>query len=73
MAARAAEEDIEEGNKDATPHWRTVKEKGVLSDKCPGGPEAQAAKLKDEGHEIINDKAGKPKKVKDYESKLAKI
>ena len=73
MAARAAEEDKTEGNKDITPYWRTVKEKGTLNDKYPGGVTAQAAKLKVEGHEIEIDKAGKPKRVKGWEGKLITI
>ncbi len=70
MAARAAEEDAAEGKKDITPYWRTLKVGGTLSDKFPGGVEAQAAKLKAEGHSILPDRKGKPKKVKDFEKAL---
>jgi hypothetical protein len=70
IAARAAEEDASEGRKDITPYWRTLKVGGVLSDKFPGGVEAQAKKLKAEGHTILPDRKGKPKKVKDFESSL---
>ena len=70
IAARAAEEDAAEGKKDITPYWRTLKVGGVLSDKFPGGVEAQAAKLKAEGHTIEPDRKGKPKRVKDYEGAL---
>jgi alkylated DNA nucleotide flippase Atl1 len=70
IAARAAEEDAAEGKKDITPYWRTLKVGGVLSEKFPGGVEAQAAKLKAEGHIIDLDRKGKPKKVKDYEKAL---
>ncbi len=70
MTARAAEEDAAEGKKDITPYWRTLKVGGTLSDKFPGGVEAQAAKLKAEGHTIEMDKKGKPKRVKDYEEAL---
>ena len=70
MAARAAAEDVAEGRKDITPYWRTLKGKGELNEKFPGGITAQAAKLKSEGHIIEFDKAGKPKRVKDWESKL---
>jgi hypothetical protein len=70
MAARAAEEDIAEGKKDITPYWRTMKGKGELNEKYPGGVAAQSAKLQTEGHEIEKDKSGKPKRVKDWESKL---
>ena len=70
IAARAAEEDAAEGKKDITPYWRTLKVGGVLSDKFPGGVEAQAEKLKAEGHIIDTDRKGKPKRVKDYEKAL---
>ena len=70
IAARAAEEDAVEGKKDITPYWRTLKVGGTLSDKFPGGAEAQAAKLKAEGHTIELGRNGKPKKVKDYEAAL---
>ena len=70
IAARAAEEDAAEGKKDITPDWRTLKVGGVLSDKFPGGVEAQAAKLKAEGHTIDTGRKGKPKKVRDFEEAL---
>ena len=70
MAARAAEEDAAEGKKDITPYWRTLKVGGTLSDKFPGGREAQAARLKAEGHSIELDRKGQPKTVKDYEGAL---
>ena len=73
MAARAAEEDREEGKKDVTPYWRTIKEKGILNEKYPGGIEEQAKKLKAEGHEIENGRDGKPKRIKDWEKKLVEI
>ena len=73
MAARAAEEDKDEGNTDITPYWRTMKGKGELNEKYPGGIAEQAEKLISEGHEIVMDKAGNPKKVKDWEDKLAEI
>jgi alkylated DNA nucleotide flippase Atl1 len=70
IAARAAGEDAAEGKKDITPYWRTLKVGGVLNEKYPGGVEAQAEKLKAEGHTIETDKKGKPKKVRDYEKAL---
>lgn len=73
MAARAAEEDIADGKKDITPYWRTIKSKGELNEKYPGGLEEQSKKLKSEGHEIEKDRAGNPKRVKDWESKLVKV
>jgi hypothetical protein len=73
MAARAAEEEAAEGRKDITPYWRTLKGKGELNEKYPGGVAAQAKKLKAEGHTIETDKAGNPKRVKDWESKLVQV
>lgn len=73
MAARAAEEDVAEGNINITPYWRTMKGKGELNEKYPGGVAEQAKKLKAEGHEIELDKAGKPKRVKGWERKLAEM
>ncbi|MGD1119009.1 MAG: hypothetical protein ABR886_05930 [Dehalococcoidales bacterium] len=73
MAARAAEEDKAEGKKDVTPYWRTMKGKGELNEKYPGGAAEQAKKLKAEGHEIETDKAGKPRRVKGWERKLVEF
>ncbi len=54
-----------------TPYWRTLKAKGELNPKYPGGIEAQKEKLEAEGHIIIQ----KGRKniayfVKDYENNL---
>jgi hypothetical protein len=70
VAAHAAEEDAAEGKKDITPYWRTLKGKGELNPKYPGGVDAQAKHLKEEGHAIKPDKKGKPKRVRDYEGAL---
>jgi hypothetical protein len=70
MAAKAAEEMAGEGKADITPYWRTLKVGGVLNEKFPGGVEAQAKRFEAEGHTVIPDKRGKPKKVKDYEKAL---
>ena len=39
--------------KDETPYWRTLKAKGELNPKYPGGIKAQKSKLEAEGHTII--------------------
>jgi len=70
IAARAAEEARAEGKKDITPYWRTLKVGGTLNEKYPGGVDAQAKRLKEEEHIIEPDKAGKPKRVRDFEKKL---
>jgi hypothetical protein len=70
IAAMAAEEEEIEGNRDVTPYWRTVKSKGELNEKYPGGVAEQAKRLIAEGHEVEPDKKGKPKRVKGWEAKL---
>lgn len=72
IAARAAEEDLVEGKKSITPYWRTLKSKGELNEKYPGGVASQAKRLKSEGHSIIPAKGKKPPLVKDFEKKLVK-
>jgi alkylated DNA nucleotide flippase Atl1 len=73
IAARAAEEEAEEGKKDITPYWRTLKVGGALNPKYPGGVEVQAKHLSEEGHTIELGRDGKPKKVKDYEKNLVEV
>ncbi len=73
IAARAAEEAAAEGKKDITPYWRTLKSKGELNEKFPGGTEAQAAHLKEEGHTIEPGKGKKPPKVKEFEKALVEV
>ena len=70
IAARAAEEAAAEGEKNITPYWRTLKSKGELNPKYPGGVEAQAVRLRKEGHTIETGKDGKPRKIKDFEKAL---
>ena len=70
IAARAAEEDAAEGKTDITPYWRTIKSKGELNEKYPGGVEAQATHLREEGHPIELSKNNKPRKVRDFEKAL---
>jgi alkylated DNA nucleotide flippase Atl1 len=71
IAARAAEEEAAEGKKDITPYWRTLKSGGELNEKYPGGVEAQAQRLREEGH-IIEAK-GKKVRVKDFERALVEV
>ena len=70
IAARAAEEAAAEGEQNITPYWRTLKSGGELNEKYPGGVEAQAARLREEGHTIEPGKGKKPPKVKDFEKAL---
>jgi alkylated DNA nucleotide flippase Atl1 len=73
IAARAAEEVVAEGQRRITPYWRTLKSGGELNPKYPGGVEAQAARLKDEGHSIELGRDKRPKRVKDFEKYLVKL
>jgi len=73
VAAHAAEEVAAEGKKDITAYWRTLKSKGELNPKYPGGVEAQAAHLRKEGHIIEPGKGKKPPKVKDFEKALVEV
>lgn len=70
IAAHAAEEAAAEGKKNVTPYWRTLKSKGELNEKYPGGVKAQAARLRAEGHNI---EPRKIPRVKDFEKSLAKL
>jgi len=73
IAARAAEEDASEGRAEITPYWRTLKSKGELNEKYPGGLETQAKRLRAEGHTIQLDRSGKPRKVESFEKALVEI
>ena len=70
VAANAAEEAAAAGKGNITPDWRTLKSGGELNEKYPGGLEAQAARLREEGHAIEPGKGKKPPKVKDFEKAL---
>ena len=53
IAARAADEMETNGKKKITPYWRTLKAKGELNPKYPGGLENLKVRLMAEGHEVI--------------------
>jgi len=73
IAAEAAEEDLSRGEKEITPYWRVIKADGSLNEKLPGGTEAQAARLREEGHSIEPGKGKKAPKVKDFAKSLQKL
>ncbi len=52
IVAEAAVEDLESGNTNITPYWRTLKSKGEINEKYPGGIEKQIELLEKEGHKI---------------------
>ncbi|MBN1189882.1 MAG: MGMT family protein [Dehalococcoidales bacterium] len=71
VAANAADELAFGGEKNITPYWRTLKTGGELNPRYPGGVEAQAVRLEEEGHTIVRSR-GKAR-VQDYEKKLAEL
>jgi alkylated DNA nucleotide flippase Atl1 len=71
IAAHAAEEQRQEGKKDVTPYWRTLKTGGVINAKYPGGVEEQKKLLEKEGHKVIQ--KGKKYIVADHEKSLTKL
>ncbi len=68
IAAHAAEEAIENGKKRVTPYWRTLKAKGELNPKYPGGVASQRKRLEAEGHVVVV--RGKRLFVQNFESRL---
>ena len=70
IVAQAAEEDFQAGKKRISPYWRVIKSDGSLNPKFPGGVQAQALHLKEEGHDIVADKGNKPPRVRDFEKAL---
>jgi hypothetical protein len=71
ISAKAAEEKRQEGKKDITPYWRTLKTGGVINPKYPGGVERQKKLLEKEGHKVVQ--KGKKHVVADYEKSLIKL
>ena len=58
ICSEAAEEDFRIGRKRVTPYWRVVRDDGNLIGKFPGGSEAQARRLADEGIDVQAGKRG---------------
>ena len=58
----------ERQGQDITPYWRTLRAKGELNEKYPGGIDSHKLLLEEEGHTIIQ--KGKRYFVKDYETNL---
>lgn len=71
VVAEAAEEAARDGKQRTTPYWRVVRDDGGLIDKFPGGVKAQAAHLRDEGHEIEPAKKSKPPRVRGFTAAAA--
>ncbi len=73
IVAEAAQESLQDGERNITPYWRVVKSDGRLNPKFPGGSQAHASMLEKEGHEIEASKTKKPPKVKDFQKSLIDI
>ena len=71
IAAGAAAEGEDEGRKRITPFWRTLKSRGELNPKYPGGIQGQRRRLTAEGHKVIT--RGKRTFVEDYENFLVEL
>lgn len=71
MAAHAADEASQAGEAEITPYWRTLKAKGELNPKYPGGLPALSVRLEAEGHTVM--RKGKRAFVRDFEQVLTKI
>lgn len=69
IAAHAAAEGERVGEKRVTPYWRTLKSRGVLNEKYPGGVADLRKRLAAEGHKVT--KQGSKFVVPDYERALA--
>jgi alkylated DNA nucleotide flippase Atl1 len=70
MAAHAADEASSAGEAGITPYWRTLKAKGEINPKYPGGLAAITARLEAEGHTVF--RKGKRVFVRDFEKALLK-
>ena len=71
IAAHAAEESEADGDGESTPYWRTLKARGELNPKYPGGLDALSKRLKAEGHSVTT--RGNKRFVADYESALVSV
>jgi alkylated DNA nucleotide flippase Atl1 len=71
IAAHATEEQRQQGEKNLTPYWRTLKTGGVINEKYPGGVEGQKKLLEKEEHKVVQ--KGKKYIVVNYEKSLVQI
>lgn len=73
IVAEAAEEELRDGKKRVTPYWRVIRDDGSLNEKFPGGVNAQARRLKEEGHSILPGQGNRPPKLQDFEKSLTRL
>ena len=70
IAAHAADEAEQDGKKRITPYWRTLKTGGELNLKYPGGIKNLRARLRAEGHAVVQ--KGKRYFVAEYERRVVR-
>lgn len=68
IAAAAAQEDVDAGETNITPYWRTLKKNGELNPKYPGGLDGHKELLEQEGHTVVQKR--KRMFVSEYTGKL---
>jgi hypothetical protein len=68
ISAYAAAEAGEQGQKNANSYWRTLKSKGELNPKYPGGIAGLKRKLSSEGHRVVQ--KGKRFFVEEFQDRL---
>lgn len=71
IAAHAAVESAAAGAKRTTPYWRTLKSRGELNAKYPGGIDELSRKLRQEGHIVV--RRGNRVFVENFEANLARV
>ena len=71
IAANAADEAEREGKTRITPYWRTLKSRGELNPKSPGGLDNLRTRLENEGLTIVQ--KGKRLFVDQFERYLVKV
>ena len=71
IAAHAAAEAATDGVKNTTPYWRTLKSKGELNPKYPGGIAGLKRKLSGEGHKIVQ--KGKRFFIENFQERLTTL
>jgi len=73
IVSEAAEEDRRAGKKNITPYWRVLRDDGSMNEKFPGGPVAQARRLRQEGFRLEPARGSKPPRVSEFEKRLARL
>lgn len=72
IVAEVAEEELAAGRRRVAPYWRVLRAGGALNPKFPGGIEAQARRLRAEGHTVRPGRGKAAPRVEDYERRLVR-